>query len=199
MEPKVGLLTFRVEGNDIASSRYFSRKIHWPGVPSKCNAYSSGVTVGGSYDTKYRSLSQIIHHFTLAGVPIAQAKKIAEGAKKRFCSANAFVKYNKEAIGEITAHQQVKLFEIIYPHYVSDAIRFYNKYKQHDAAPWEKLHQVLRDVFIDMKYQGVLDHKMVPTFGLNNRAAIIRLIRSNPMLLRDEVARGRVQHITGGR
>lgn len=32
MQPKQGLLTFRAEGNNITNSRYYSRKIHWPGV-----------------------------------------------------------------------------------------------------------------------------------------------------------------------
>jgi hypothetical protein len=37
MEPREGILTFMAEGNNISNSRHYSRKIHWPGVMSKCN------------------------------------------------------------------------------------------------------------------------------------------------------------------
>ncbi|WP_250318501.1 hypothetical protein [Rosenbergiella gaditana] len=75
MEPREGILTFRAEGNNISGSRYYSRKIHWPGIESRCNQYGSGVTIGRGYDMKERSETQIIHHLTLAGIPTVKAKK----------------------------------------------------------------------------------------------------------------------------
>ena len=55
MEPREGLLTFRAEGNNIKGSRYYSRVLHWPGIPSQCKRFGSGVTIGRGYDMKHRS------------------------------------------------------------------------------------------------------------------------------------------------
>ncbi len=78
----------------------------------------------------------------------------------------------KKEIGEITEAQQLKLFELTYKHYLKYTVRFYNKYKNKDSVPWEKLHPILKDVFDDVKYQGVLSYNMVPIFG-NNRKMML--------------------------
>ncbi len=75
MEPREGLLTFRAEGNNIPGSLYYSRKIHWPGISSRCHAYGSGVTIGRGHDLKYRSTTGIIRDLTSAGIPSEQTKK----------------------------------------------------------------------------------------------------------------------------
>jgi hypothetical protein len=198
MEPREGLLTFRAEGNNISSSRNYSRKIHWPGITSKCNSYGSGVTIGRGYDMKHRSTSEIINNLTFAGVPLEKAKKIAEGSKKSFCSASDFVKENREKISEITEYQQLRIFELIYKDYVRDSIRFYNKYKKQDSVSWEKLHQILKDVFVDMKYQGVLKDKMVLIFGRNEKSDVIDLIKGSTVLLSFEPGRARIPYIQRG-
>lgn len=195
MEPKEGLLTFRAEGSNISSSSYYSRKIHWPGISSDCRHHGSGVTIGRGYDMKHRSTSEIIHHLLMAGIPLEQAKKIAEASKKSSCSADIFVKTNKNEIGEITEAQQVRLFELIYRDYVYDSQRFYNKYKKPDSVPWERLHPILKDVLVDMKYQGALDRMMVPVFGKNQKENIIKLIRTTPVLMTAERGRRREEYI----
>ncbi|MTD42644.1 hypothetical protein GIX45_29240 [Erwinia sp. CPCC 100877] len=55
-------------------------------------------------------------------------------------------------MGEITHHQQVRLFEITYSDYVADARSFYIKHKRPNAIPWERMDEKLREVFVDMKY-----------------------------------------------
>ncbi|WP_261640831.1 hypothetical protein [Erwinia mallotivora] len=154
LEPKEGLLTFRAEGNNLAGSRYYSRKLHWPGVASKCNAYGQGVTFGRGYDMKHRSAGEIIADLTYVGIPLDQAKKIAGGAYKSHCAASDFVKNNTGSTIELTEHQQLRLFEKVCARYVKDSIRFYNKYKKQDSVLWNKLHSTLQEVFVDMKYQG---------------------------------------------
>ncbi|MTD42646.1 hypothetical protein GIX45_29250 [Erwinia sp. CPCC 100877] len=197
MEPKEGLLTYRAEGNNIPGSPYYSRKIHWPGLSSRCHAYGSGVTIGRGYDLKYRSRREIVHDLTLAGIPSEQAKKIAEAAKKSHCSASDFVKREKDHIGEITELQQLRLFELTYQKYIVDSRRFYNEYKNVTSVSWERLDSGLKDVFIDMKYQGVLTIEMVPIFGRNEKQALINLIKTTPGLSAAEPARGRVPYIQG--
>ena len=48
-----GQVTFDAEGNDIESSRYFSRVIHWPGNTE------SGVTIGRGYDMGNRTKAKL--------------------------------------------------------------------------------------------------------------------------------------------
>lgn len=50
---KAGQITFAAEGNNITSSPFFSRVVHWPGNSS------SGVTLGRGYDMGSRSESEI--------------------------------------------------------------------------------------------------------------------------------------------
>lgn len=199
MEPKEGGLTYRAEGNNIPGSPYYSRKIHWPGLSFRCHAYGSGVTIGRGYDLKHRSRREIVHDLTLAGVPSEQAEKIAEAAKKSHCSASDFVKREREYIGEITELQQLRLFELTYQKYIVDSIRFYNKYKKTTSVSWEKLDSTLKDVFVDMKYQGVLYSDMVPIFGRNKKQDVINLIKSVPILHSHEVGRGRISYIQGNK
>lgn len=101
MKPKEGLLTFIAEGNNIPSSRSYSRKIHGPGLASKGNNYGSGVTIGRGYDMRYRSPSEIINDLTFSGVPIDIAREIAKGSKKHACVASDLVKENRNKITEI--------------------------------------------------------------------------------------------------
>ncbi|WP_250318500.1 hypothetical protein [Rosenbergiella gaditana] len=89
------------------------------------------------------------------------------------------------------------MFELVYKEYVSDTIKFYNKYKNHNSVSWGKLQKEIKDVFTDMKYQGVLTYRMVPDFGKNKKEEIINLIKNNPTLLRDEKARQRIKHLEG--
>lgn len=195
LEPKEGLLTFRAEGNNITGSRYYSRKLHWPGMESDCNSYGSGVTIGRGYDMKHRSTGEIISHLTLAGVPINEAKKIAGGAHKSHCAASDFVKNNRGSTIELTEQQQLRLFEKVYAGHVKDSIRFYNKYKKQDSVSWGELHKVLKEVLIDMRFQGALRHEMISVFGKNKKQDVIKLINGNAFLANYESARGRVRYI----
>lgn len=88
MEPKEGLLTFRAEGNNIPGSQYYSRKIHWPGNPSISDRYGSGLTIGRGYNMKERPESTIISDMVAAGISLENARKIAKGSKKSFCTAS---------------------------------------------------------------------------------------------------------------
>ncbi|QGX91729.1 hypothetical protein EFZ10_08870 [Tatumella sp. TA1] len=198
MEPKVGLLTFRAEGNNLLNSNFYSRKLHWPGISSHCNQYGSGVTLGRGYDMKHRLRNEIISDLISSGIPFEKAKLIAEGSNKSHCSARDFVKENRNKIEDITEIQQLRLFELTYKGYLSDSIRFYNRYKKHDSISWGNLHPILKDVFVDMKYQGVLNQKMVPIFGRNKKNDVIDMIKGNIVILSFEQGRGRIPYIQGG-
>lgn len=97
--------------------------------------------------------SRVIHDPGIAGVAVEKAKKIAKGVKLSHCQAEKFVRDEKDNIGSITESQQLRLFEITYLKYLNDSIRFYNKYKSRESVSWQQLNIVLKDVFVDMKYQ----------------------------------------------
>jgi len=132
---------------------------------------------------------------TYSGIPIDKARAIAKGSKKHSCSARDFVIENKNKITDITEIQQLNLFNLTYSRYEVDSIRFYNKYKISSSVLWEALHPILKDVLVDMKYQGVLSYEMIPTFGLSSKEMVIELIQNNQSTRLYEESRGRVAYI----
>lgn len=195
MKPQKGLLTFMAEGNNIPTSQYYSRKLHWPGISSKCSIYRSGVTLGRGYDMKYRTVDEIVNDLTYAGLPNEKARAIVKGSKKHSCSARDFVIENRNKITDITEIQQLNLFTLTYSRYEKDSIRFYNKYKIATSALWEGLNPILKDVLVDMKYQGVLSFEMVPIFGLNSKDKVIELLKNDRVSTLYEASRGRISYI----
>jgi len=200
LEPKQGLITFRSEGNNIKKSIFFTRVIHWPGNIGNCSSSlgASGVTIGRGYDMKHRNPAQIIHDLTRSGITYQQAKKISLGAKLHHCAALDFVEKNRELIGEITEKQQLKLFEITYTDYLIDAKRFYNKYRSPRSLNWQELNLRIRDIFIDLKYQGLLKKVDTHEFENNDISLVINFIKKSPQIMYYEKNRGRINYLLGG-
>ena len=195
LEPKEGLLTFRAEGNNTRSSLFYSRIIHWPGKIVRCGKSGAGVTIGRGYDMKHRSPKKIIGDLTYAGIPLEKARQIATGAGISHCQTAEFVNERKTSIIEISEIEQRRLFELDYNRYIGESIRLYHLYKKIDSVSWDKLHPILKEVLIDMRYQGVLRREMIPVFGLNKKDEVIKLIRTTIDLSIHERARGRVNYI----
>ena len=197
LEPMEGRLTFRAEGNNIKGSHDYSRVIHWPGSAKQCTSAKSksGVTIGRGYDMSNRTSQAIINDLRNAGIDNEQVKKISLAAGKHNCDALYFINKYRDEIGEISEEQQLKLFKITYPYYVNDSVRFYKKYCSHDALEWNKLNSKIRDVFVDMKYQGTLKNSNVKHFERNNIDEVIEFISSSPYLLIFENGRGRIKYL----
>ncbi|WP_241592126.1 hypothetical protein [Rosenbergiella epipactidis] len=195
MKPKKGMLTSMAEGDNIPHSKYYSRKIHWPGNAAQCSKFGSGITLGKGYDLKYRTELEVISDLTSSGISVEKAKQIAKGVKKSYCSAHEFVKKNRDAIEEITEIQQIRLFEKTYLHYSNDSQRFYHRYKSPHCVTWEQLKPPLKEVLIDMKYQGRLAISMIPIFGKNEIDRVINLILHSAKLSSDEGGRQRVRFL----
>ena len=197
LEPKEGLLTFKSEGNNSPGSRYYSREIHWPGNLNKCKNEASGVTIGRGYDLGSRSQSEVLSHFNRAGFSKEKSEKIIKAVGLTHCRARDFVVQNKDEIDEISEYQQLKLFEISYAKIKNDTIRIYNKYRKNGSVTWDKLHPVLKDVIIDMRYQGVLNYRNVKFFEKNNCEEVIEFINRDAYISSFEDNRGRVKYIKG--
>lgn len=112
---KEGQFTFDWEGNDDPKSKWFSRVVHWPGTPN------SGVTIGRGYDMGERTYAEAMEDLTAAGIPRETARAIAGGSCKKGADAERFCNDNRGKIGEITREQQKKLFEHVFPRYVTIA------------------------------------------------------------------------------
>lgn len=117
----------------------------------------------------------------MAGIPKEQAEKIAGGAKITHCLASDFVRINRNSIKEITEVQQLRLFEIVYPEYVHNAMRFYNSWRKQGSVSWNNLTPELREVFVDMLYQGAMTKSYISYFQenkINNDISVLNKINN---------------------
>ncbi|QIZ52677.1 hypothetical protein DWG24_18980 [Dickeya zeae] len=195
MDIKEGSFTFNAEGDDIPGSLYFSRKIHWPGNPSICKDIASGVTIGRGFDLGQRTQTESYYHLVSAGVPQNKAIAISEGAGMRGCDASAFVIQNRDKVGEITHSQQANLFRLSFAMYITRAKGFYNKYKNPNAVSWDAMNSRMKDIFIDMIYQGAMRVRYVPSFERNAPEDVILLIKNTPSLAAYDKSRKRIVYL----
>lgn len=202
LEPRKGIITFRAEGNNTRGNLYYSRVIHWPGIVSRCatKGSASGVTIGRGYDMKKRSRESILNDLRISGIPLEQANKISLAAGVHNCDALSFVRRYKNDIGEISEIQQVKLFNITYQKYESDASRIYNRYRSVNSHSWNKLNERIKEIFVDMIYQGVLNTRLgdVSAFENNDIDSVINLIHSNIRISQYELGRNRIRYLRNG-
>ncbi|WP_312626947.1 pesticin C-terminus-like muramidase [Scandinavium sp.] len=187
-----GRLTYNAEGNDISSSIYYSRVIHWPGNDL------SGVTLGRGYDMGDRSEANVYSDMVASGIPSEQAAKISKGAGLKGSSARDFVLSNKSDVGEITLQQQKSLFAIIYPKYVERAISNYIKWTNgvSGTKPWEELDSTIQEVLVDFVYQGFTKGPKPMLAGSNNnKQELISYIRNSPSISQYEPGRHRANYL----
>ena len=141
-----GQLTFDVEGNE--GGRWHSRTPH---VPSE----GSGLTIGRGYDMKFRSADQISRQLTAAGLSPEAAKLYAGAAGLYGPAAREYMNANK--LPEITPAQQKALFLITFDEIAVLARKICTSeevVKKYGPVDWDKLHPVIRDLVIDLRYRG---------------------------------------------
>jgi hypothetical protein len=189
---KEGQITFDAEGNDVPTSPFFSRVIHWPGNDL------SGVTLGRGYDMGSRSESEVYNHMKNAGINHDQATKISKGHGKKGTAAQQFVRDNKTSIGEITTEQEIILFNTIYPDYVARAVNNYNHWTASESGrtEWGALTQIIRDVLVDFVYQGFTKGPNPMKAGMrNDKEELIRYIENTPAISQYEPGRNRAKYL----
>jgi hypothetical protein len=144
-----GQLTFDAEGLE-TKGPYFSREAHWP-------EGASGVTVGRGYDMKHRSADTITSDLTAAGVPLAEAEILAQGAGLTGQDAADFIKREDVKAIEITPAAQKALFSTVYDHYESEVERISGKpdaVAKYGSVDWDNLDPAIKDVAVDLLYRG---------------------------------------------
>ncbi|UMO87627.1 pesticin C-terminus-like muramidase [Pectobacterium sp. PL64] len=191
-----GKVTFNSEGNNIKGSKYYSRVIHYPE-----RGGLSGVTIGRGYDMGKRTRQEIYSDLTMAGISQEKATIISHSAGLIGSQAKEFVRVNKDKIGEITEQQQISLFKYTYRNYVIRARSVYNqKTKDMREKPdWEELQPAIRDILIDVVYQGYRGDTIMLAATTNNIDDIISLIMNSSELRRDENSRNRVKYLNESR
>lgn len=200
-----GQLTFNAEGNDLESSQFFSRVIHWPG-----NSLS-GVTIGRGYDLGDRSQEEVYNDLQSAGVPHDIATVISNGARLKGENASSYVSENR-ARTLISRKAQFKLFEMIYPVYVSRAKANYERWTADDEiisvnipnistadkTQWNTLDAKVKDVIVDLVYQGFTKGPKPMIYGmLNDREKYAEYIVGNSSLRQYEPGRKRAEYLRG--
>jgi hypothetical protein len=93
--------------------------------------------------------------------------------------------------------QQRNLFEIVNPEYIEITKDFYGRHKNKGAPVWEQLDLRLQEVMTDMRYQGRLRGCHLTYFEANDLEEIVKLIRSDPVLMEDESGRNRIKYLRG--
>ncbi len=146
--PPYGLITWEVEGNE--GGPYHSRKLH---VPSA----TSGLTLGRGYDMKNRTATKINQDLTAAGVPAADAARIARAAGLAGDAAKKFIADQQLSTFEIAKPAQVALFLITYADEKAVVDRISAKPETvaaYGACDWAKIDQAVIDLLVDLKYRG---------------------------------------------
>lgn len=133
-----------------------------------------------------------------AGVLVATAKALSEGAGLKGNKAKEFVTKQKKAIGKISHAQQVKMFENIYTAYENRAKLNYEKWtaSEKNRVGWLKLDQAIRDVLVDFVYQGFTKGPNPMKSGMNNDfGEMIKYINDTPTIKQYEPGRNRAKYL----
>ncbi len=187
-----GQITFDAEGVDYITAvepfrqrNYpnFSRILQWP------PKFASGVTLGRGYDMGNRSAGEIYSTLRQAGIEEYKAVICSKASHLKGREAGQFVKVYGPLVGEITHHQQIKLFYIAYKEKLDYGKGVYYRQSRHvpNALPWNRVDEEIREVFIDTLYQGnVTASEMVKIMASNgSREQIISYLRNDFMLSGD--------------
>jgi len=189
-----GQVTFNAEGNDNPHSSYFSRHLHWPkGV--------SGVTIGRGYDMGGRTQETIFLDLTRAGVPADQAELMSQGRKLTGVTAERFVNNHRNECGIISREAQARLFELIYPNYVSRAKAVYLSKTANfpERTSWEALKKPIREIAVDFVYQGLGFERTMKACMSNDYDTLINFIETNAQVQSYEGGRQRANYLRKNR
>ncbi len=157
----------------------------------------SGVTIGRGYGMGSHTQQEVFGSLVKAGISNVQAQAISQAASLKGVLAAEFVRKNGKSIGEITEQQQINLFNQIYPIYERRAQSIYNARTAHtpNRPDWTALHPAIRDVLVDIVYQGFRGETAMSAAVANDVDSFIDYIRRTPSLVAHEPARGRIGYL----
>ena len=198
-----GEYTYVVEGHEAETSI-----LHFPG-------FESGVTIGKGYDMGSRESSEIYNDMIFIGMKREDALIVSQASRLRHEKAKDFVKEYKNKIAKIDKSQKIKLFQKIWPEYIKEAKRLYDKFVSTDTVKeidinsssttnltwkktkWDDLKDKIQDVIIDLRYQGQLKKEVARAASKNDIEYLAKFIKDNSYLKQFELARRRVDYLHG--
>ncbi|MCU5772854.1 peptidoglycan-binding protein [Erwiniaceae bacterium BAC15a-03b] len=200
LQVRQGQLTFDAEGEDYITAaepfrQYptpnFSRVLQWP------QAGNSGVTLGRGYDMGGRSKGEIFATLRQAKIEEYKAVLCSKAAFLKGRQAGQFVKVFGPLTGEITHYQQIWLFEIVYAVKLSETVSLYKRLSRNipQAPRWDSLDQKIRDVVVDIFYQGVHHVSELFQAAINGKQDLISHIKNDIYYMRFESRRKRIKHL----
>ncbi|WP_336981401.1 MULTISPECIES: peptidoglycan-binding protein [unclassified Cedecea] len=195
-----GQITFDAEGADYVTAvapfrqhrtPYFSRILHWP------TDVSSGVTLGRGYDMGNRSTGEVFAALRGAGLEEYKARLCSRAAGLKGRLAGEFVKVYGPLVGEITHQQQIRLFEIAYREKLEYTRSVYSRVSRRipDAPAWQSFEQRIRDVLVDIFFQGVENAEVLFRAAIKGKSALIELIRASSIYMSYESNRKRLRYL----
>ncbi|MEH5010265.1 peptidoglycan-binding protein [Phytobacter diazotrophicus] len=197
---KEGQITFDAEGKDYITAvepfrqpkhiRQFSRILHWP-------EGDSGVTIGRGYDMKKRSAGRILTEMRQSGIEEYRAIICSKAAGLYGRNAFKFVKDYGPLVGEITHIQQIQLFDISYSE-KREYAKFFYKQTSLDIGNdilWEQLDLKIRDVIVDIFFQGVHDVTGLIKSAIKGRIELINYIKADSIYMSYESNRQRIRYL----
>ncbi|BBE78266.1 MULTISPECIES: hypothetical protein [Phytobacter] len=99
--------------------------------------------------------------------------------------------------GELSYVQQIELFKRSYLEKKNYAKPFYEKTaaKKTNAPSWDQLDQKIKDVVVDIFYQGIRHPASLIEAAIAGRTALINFIREDSSLMRYEPTRHRIRYL----
>ncbi|WP_333780869.1 hypothetical protein [Dryocola boscaweniae] len=167
----------------------FSRILHWPPVGL------SEVTLGRGYDMGNRSAGEIYATLRQAELEEYKASLCARAAGLKGKRAGEFVKVYGPLVGEITHQQQIGLFEIAYSEKLAYTKSVYGRVSRRipDAPSWQSFDQRIKDVLVDIFFQGVENTAALFSAAIKGKQALIIHIQSSTTYMSYEM--NRLRHL----
>ena len=201
-----GYYTFNVEGNIKTSSI-----LHHP-------SFGSGVTIGRGYDMRDKKEYEIYKTLIASGISQHDANLIKKASALYGSRADKFVGSYNNLITPLTKEKQIALFKLSYPPLVIDTkriynninpvtvsekdIRYFNKTRENsklhwNTTKWEDLNDLLIDMAIDLRYQGLYDPHVARVISKNDIEYLYDFIKNNSIIMGYERGRNRLGYLRG--
>jgi hypothetical protein len=146
---------------------------------------------------KLRTAGEIFAMLRSIGVEEYRAVIASNAAWLSGRQAKVFVNTTWQLFGEISYVQQIELFKRSYFEKKNYAKPFYdNRAKKNPHAPsWDQLDQRIKDVVVDIFYQGIRHPASMIDAAITGKAALINFIRGDSSLMNYESSRQRIRYL----
>jgi hypothetical protein len=190
--------TYNAEAKSTDDSNHMS----WPASLDENNLYKNpqagekvGVTIGHGYDMGGKTEAQVYADLRRAGVDEDRASILAGGAGKQGLDAQDYAnKHHQDAY--LNQSEADNLFSNSYADKERNAKDLYGETTKNvpGAVKWQNLNPKIRDIAVDLMYQGLAGAKTMQAVATNNADSLMQLIQRNNAN-KFEPIRGRLRYL----